>query len=514
MSTSLTKAIHFRKLVTQLTHQERVQFLSKLLDSHIDIIMAGLFQHFSKPSQIDQVTDFNKSLLDIIQSRTEKPKQLCTNHIQLHQFPRAIVGYTASFLGQNDYIQFSLSNRSVYLGCNLPNTLQRLDLYQQTYLHHNIISITYPRINLASFPSIKCLQIDPMKAIEAGNMSFDLPNFNQVTILRLAAPEQRGWVQSFLNLNIVNCENVTELQCREFGSRRSSMELMEGKEFLSLLQAFPNLTHLHMLGIHITEDITAQDIADLCPGIVSLRSYGIMNDLIMHLVKIFARQLKYLNLEQPSQNQFAFDDTQFDQLEEFCFLGPDNKSCNGVVKSALNIKKICVMYWKDWMSDDEIKDDIVNTMRKCRSLNHLCFLCKHRRHSRSILDGIESGLFEIKMLQKPPQRKNLKIYISFEATGKHDPRFHAIDFTMNFGRIIYSLEASNIPDFMLVLNLPGIDDDAVNEISHNVCKLLTNTNVTTVHKKLIVTNKNCKINGYQDLVCGCLIDNDGWFFRR
>eukprot|EP01083_Nonionella_stella_P046673 124959_1 len=498
---SLVKAIHFRKLVTQLTHQERIQFVSKLVDSHLDMILKCLFQHFSKPSQIDQVADFNQSLLNIIQSRTEKPKQLCTNNIQLHQLPRSIIGYTASFLSQSNFITFSLSARSIYLGCNLPNTLQTLRIAQHT---------NYSCINLASFPSLKCLCIDPMKAVQAGNMRFDSPNFNQVTALRLEANDQREWVQPFLNQNIVNCENITTLYCKGFGSREFNMT---GKEFLSLLTAFPNLTNLWMSRTRITGDISAQDIADLCPGIVSFSSYYHTN-LISDLVKIFAPQLKCLALEQPRQNDFDFCDTQFGKLEELFFFGPNNKSCNGVVKSdhkSLNVKKICLMYWQDWMSDDGIKDDIANIMEKCRFLNHICIMIKQIRHFGSILDGIERGLLAIKM-SKTQQRKNLKIYVSAEKKGDHDPAFNAMDFTINFGRIINSLEACDINDFMFVLNIPGTNDKlALGQIFSNMCNLSTKTKVIRVHRKFIITNENCKINGYRDSVCGLCLRNDGWF---
>eukprot|EP01083_Nonionella_stella_P259055 884811_1 len=494
MSTSLTKAIHFRKLVTQLTHQERIQFVSKLVDSHLDMILKCLFQHFSKPSQIDQVADFNQSLLNIIQSRTEKPKQLCTNNIQLHQLPRSIIGYTASFLDQSNFITFSLSARSIYLGCNLPNTLQTLRIVHNT---------NYSCINLASFPSLKCLRIDPMKAVQAGNMRFDSPNFNQVTALRLEANDQREWVQPFLNQNIVNCENITTLYCKGFGSREFNMT---GKEFLSLLTAFPNLTNLCITRTSITDDISAQDIADLCPGIVSFSSYYHTN-LISDLVKIFAPQLKCLALEQPRQNDFDFCDTQFGKLEELVFFYADHKSCNGVVKSALNIKKICLLYWRDWMSDDEIKDDIATLLVKCRFLNHICFIASPS-HFCAILEGIESGLSQI----KTQQRKHLRISISVETTAKHDPAFHAIHFTMNIGRIINALKASDVNDFMFMLNLPGTDDDALDEMFRNLCNLsIMNTKVIRILRKFIITNENCKINGYRDSVCGLFLNNDGRF---
>eukprot|EP01083_Nonionella_stella_P143447 445950_1 len=155
---SLNKAIQFQHLISQLTDQERVYFLSKLIGSHLDLLLTSLFHHLSKPNQINEANEFNASLSDIIQSRKEKPLPICARSIKLDQFPKAIIGYMASFLGQRHYNRFSLCNRAIYLGCNSPNTLQRLYLLKPEH---------YSSINLASFPSIKVFSIDPSKAIES-----------------------------------------------------------------------------------------------------------------------------------------------------------------------------------------------------------------------------------------------------------------------------------------------------------------------------------------------------------
>eukprot|EP01083_Nonionella_stella_P096467 271208_1 len=233
---SLGKAIQFRHLITQLTHQERIGFLSRLVGSHVDMILTCLFQHLSKSNQTDEVNVFNKQLSDIIQSRKDKPAPLCMQNIKLDQFPRAIIGYTASFLDQDDYIHFSISNRSTYLGCNSPNTLQKLNL-------ENINN--YSWINTATFASLKCLGVDPSKA-----MHFASQRFNQVLTLRLSANNKRGWVPFFFNQNIVNCNNVTTLDCDSFGDASTKME---GNEFLSLLRKFPNLRHLRMSHVFVTD---------------------------------------------------------------------------------------------------------------------------------------------------------------------------------------------------------------------------------------------------------------------
>eukprot|EP01083_Nonionella_stella_P101299 286981_1 len=162
-----------------------------------------------------------------------------------------------SFLDQNDYIDFSMSNRSTYLGCNSPNTLQALDLDFKFDIDD------YSSINAVTFASLKYLRIDPSKAIH-----FDSHSFSQVRCLRLYANTKRGWVQPFFNQNIVNCDHVTTLSCDSFGDVSTKMQ---GKEFLSLLTRFPNLMHLRMHKVFIANDITGQDIAAACPKVVGVK---------------------------------------------------------------------------------------------------------------------------------------------------------------------------------------------------------------------------------------------------
>eukprot|EP01083_Nonionella_stella_P084711 234573_1 len=144
--TGLTQAIRFRHLITQLTSGECTQFLSTLAHSHSNVILSALLQYVLRPNQIDEVPHFNELVSNIIRSREGKPKQLAPTDIKLHEFPRPVIGYVGSFLDQHDYIDFSMSNRSIYLGCNSPNVLQELSLRKVK---------DYSDVCFASFPSVK-----------------------------------------------------------------------------------------------------------------------------------------------------------------------------------------------------------------------------------------------------------------------------------------------------------------------------------------------------------------------
>eukprot|EP01083_Nonionella_stella_P154946 499871_1 len=481
---SLNKAIQFQHLFSQLTHKERTQFLSQLIGSHLAIILTSLFRHLSNPNQINEVTEFNELLSDIIQSRKKKPSPICTTNIKLDHFPKAIIGYMASFLPQMSYNRFNLCNRSIYLGCNSPNLLQKLDLSAVN---------DYSSINFTSFASVKILSIDPSKAMQSQHSQrFDsikrlsfAPNFNDVRHLVLHGDNKRGWVQPFLNQNMVNRDTVTTLECSQYGSSALSMICMERSEFCSLLTMFPNVTELAIHRVQIPEDIhsfriPAQDvspIADACTKVVGLLLNEIQGHLISDLLGIFARNLKHLSLGQQDKNDVDFGGTSFDTLEELCMFYPDYGWFECILRSGSSLQKILISFCRDWMNCDEIKNGIANVMTQC----------------------IERGLFKT----KKQQRKEVKIVVYVRHSD-----FKPKDFTFNVGRIINALETCAINDYMFIWKFiphDGLNHDDRNTILMDLRDASMHSNVIisdSKHFKFIITNENCKLNGHEELICG------------
>eukprot|EP01083_Nonionella_stella_P293463 998024_1 len=490
---SLTKAIHFRHLIKQLTTEECTQFLSTIFSSHVDLIMTSLFHHLAKSNQINEVNHFNESLSDIIQSRKDKPKLQCMRNRELHQFPSALIGHTASFLMKSDYVHFSMANRSIYLGCNLPsNQLQELDL-QFAKIEK------YALINLSSFASLKTLCVDPCKVISSQHqMSSDSQTLNKLKELHLRTLTynqhgNHGWVEPFFSQNLVNCDHVTVLECYQFGSRENKMAK---NEFLSLLERFPNLAQLRLSLVHVSNNVTAKDISNVCRKIVGLKLSQFSFRITSDLVKIFSCELKYLRLVCDNiygSPQLDFSDVSFSKLEELKLMFPGNRLFQSILKSALNLKKISVDEWM-MAGNEQIKNNVANLMVKCTSLHCMCFRVTQSDHFYSVLDGIEIGLFKTK--KQPKHQMKICIEITYS-------QFKGNDFVLNVGRIVNALEASSINDFMLIwksCHRVIQNDDKLNDIFKNLCQL--HTSVFLADNRLIITNDNCNISGYASCVCG------------
>eukprot|EP01084_Bolivina_argentea_P023546 43932_1 len=120
MATLLPDTIQFRHLIDQLTKQEYTQFLNKLVvENKANLITSSLFHYFTQTTHTKakqdskDLEDVNSILTNIIQSRKNKQKSQSIVNIKLDELPKAIIGYIASNLEQNDYFRFQKTNRQI-----------------------------------------------------------------------------------------------------------------------------------------------------------------------------------------------------------------------------------------------------------------------------------------------------------------------------------------------------------------------------------------------------------------
>eukprot|EP01083_Nonionella_stella_P125712 380237_1 len=120
--TLLSKALKFRGLCAELTPTETTLFINTVIDTNGAVIFNALFHLILssctyKDIDADRLNDI---VSNIIQSRKEKanPDAVVTKNI--NGLPPALIGHTASYLPQSDYIHLSTCTRSLFIGCNAP----------------------------------------------------------------------------------------------------------------------------------------------------------------------------------------------------------------------------------------------------------------------------------------------------------------------------------------------------------------------------------------------------------
>lgn len=134
---AVTAGITFRHLINQLDESQRKQFIVNLATSNPDLVITALFNHFTRRStkSTDDSMRTNQTLSAIIESQENASDSTtetgsCTN---LDTLPQSLIGHTASYLPEESYKNLSITNRTVYLGCNVPNTLREIDLSDRRF---------------------------------------------------------------------------------------------------------------------------------------------------------------------------------------------------------------------------------------------------------------------------------------------------------------------------------------------------------------------------------------------
>eukprot|EP01083_Nonionella_stella_P000226 704_1 len=486
---SLAKAIEFRQLIAQLTPKEKAQFASE----HIDFIITTLFHQFAQQKHLKQVNElesFNQSLSQFLESRKQKPKAISPINVKLDELPTVVIGSIASFLSQVHYNRFKRSNRSLYCGCSSHNTLQQLSLN----LNSNHASNNIHRGNIASYSNVKRLSLNTSTDIISLQTRIvkrlGRPVFKQIISLEIAV-KQEGFLGKFVNqeMKIMNCDSVRQLAIVRFGE----WLVMTKYKLMLFLEPFRNLEYLMLSNIS-ARDIKGEDIVNACPNLIGLNMDRMH---IKHLVCLLGHKLRYLSFTHFHANQWdGIDNVSFDELEELRTTGQDYQTLNSIIKSAIKLNKISLDFaWKTRRSNHiDIMRIINNVMVKCSSLNYMYLVSPHYDFG-SVLEGIESGLLHTKMTQ----RTKLKIHVRVTANSK----FTTNDFVQNVGTIVSALELSKIDHFMFIwcLHLRKNRHRICNEIYKKLSKISAHTNVVQYRQQFVITNKDCKIDGFYDRVC-------------
>ena len=106
------------------------------------------------------LTKMTKITSDIIRDRDSKSNSSTKPNLQ--HMPSALIGGIASYLLQGEYIAFAMTNRKVYVDCNMPNTLEELDLEGMG---------DYRTVPLSQFSHLQCLCFDLKRISEFKEMN-------------------------------------------------------------------------------------------------------------------------------------------------------------------------------------------------------------------------------------------------------------------------------------------------------------------------------------------------------
>eukprot|EP01083_Nonionella_stella_P145900 458185_1 len=502
----VSKALKFRALCAQLTPTETKSFINSVIDVNGTVLFSALFHLILSSCTYKDfdADDLNRMVSNIILSRKKTPKQNATVACPktINDLPPALVGHTASFLPQSDYIKLSTCARSLFIGCNTPNQMQELNLLKRKWKQH-------PPIDLAQFPSIKHLAIRLHhvskllpKTRDSTADEFICKDLNAITIdgnrrLDCSARE----LEIFLQQNAINLSEVTSLTLQKFGQSGSQGVDFNFNTFLLVTSAFDNVKYLNLDYVNCR-----LDPKQIKRRFSSLRGLSIIGGLLSNriaLIQEFAKQLKYLCMRQYQyHSDYNCSTVQFDQLEQLKIVSPSFQTVHEILNTAVELRYFGMHITynkKTFMALKDIKQCMVELMTCSRSLEYVYVNCGSVKKEwfAAICEGIEFGLFKTKHWS----RDRLRVKIMF-GHGANEPVLKEDEVVFIIARMITVIQRSTINDYMFIVSIQlkggNIYEALLPQLMENIPDdvVVKRMNLTEQTDCICVTNKQCKINGY------------------
>ena len=355
MTSSLSKVIKTSLLLDTLNdtefHQVLANFVkqcgrSALLAAFFDQFMTKTkrINHTANSQHIDKMFNITNS---IARKRDKNSNPNESNKSNISTVPTAIIGEVASYLPQTDYASFSVTNRSIYLGCNDPKTLKHVDLlkFQQNEDMYGNWTIDkrdtlYDSIDLSQYPQLTSLEVDlSMFCIRNNSLSSSaqktvLPHLYKLTLD--GDMSSNGWVylNAFSSQTVFDLNKITHLKCYRFGHERynynnnnnpsfpsfeSDSNYFSKDSFLKLLSHFPNVEHLNIDRVVLEIDgPTEINLPSILPKLEAIRCISTNLHLQNHMLTSYGASLKCVTF----QDSLDVKIKSMPNLEEFLIYSP------------------------------------------------------------------------------------------------------------------------------------------------------------------------------------------------
>ena len=360
---TLVQAVEFRELIKQLTAKETQSFINELASCHPELIVSSLSSYFvyqsTNKGDHRENAQCNKIVSTIIQSRDSDNNAV--DDERFDTLPRRIIGLCASYLDQSSYVALSATNRSTYLGCNTPCTLQEVNLRYRS-------KSTDSCPDLSTFPF--ATKMTPWATTDDTSESILASQI--IRMPRLHSLDFGG--MAWESIRIIAADNATNerITSASFCYTHNDSEPDKIRHFIHLLALFKNIQFLkvRMMG-QPDQDMEWYSVTQ--PFIQSLSNLKGLdfddNDttgIECRLLECIGHQLQYLVLHDRTGvfsavgRVLQVDFTNLRQLRQR--RGCHDYSIRLILNTAVNLEKVSVPIECDSMED---------ILAKCKKLKYL-----------------------------------------------------------------------------------------------------------------------------------------------
>eukprot|EP01083_Nonionella_stella_P082652 228168_1 len=332
---SLAEVIRFRVFTNKLNDTEFNDFMVAFVQKcGRNVITTSLFAMFLSNEHDSTKQTLNESVSIIKQIiETRKSKPIIPHQTAMQSLPSALIGNLASYLDCTDHIAFSKVNRMIYIGCNSPNTLQRLRLLKRD---------DYSTINVAKYSQLKSLSVK-LKAFD----SFVLPSngatvFNRLQRLLLDGDKQSD--VSISHLNTLNVNNIKHLVCQNLGDESNDEISVSCNAFTDLLSKFQNIERLSLSGVSFDPHVDNKLNPQMLPHLKTfLWASNGSPAFLVQMLQIFGSKLESLSLWDnvvfPLPSHISFSN-----LQHLNIAFRITSTLNHILKTATKLREIVLTF--------------------------------------------------------------------------------------------------------------------------------------------------------------------------
>ena len=483
---SKVKIFKTQQLIQELDDSEFNQFLAHLVSKCGRSVLLNPFfsQYFASHLQ-PQYHEYHFEIAStlattIIKSRSyNKQHNLPFYHQKLDTLPIPMINNISSYLCQHGYSSLSRCNKSIYIGCNDPISITKLDLTQVADYHaiplHQWRNLTELKICTGQLTRLCSYTTDSILArLSTLTLNVQDPDDISVYLLQQKIPTK--------------FTNIHYLCIHSFGSRIIAGDIAV---FLRLLKAVPNVMRLELKNVYTSVPIGHHiNLVGLMPRLASFAFYDGSVDLRNCIIKHYGSQLSALHINaEPVLPTYILP-----ELNELCVWRPCptiiNRLCN-------NSKSLTIVKLLDLSKfvPDQLQSIITQFLVKFTSLQYLSLLQDDFFYWKDIFDSIELALFNI-----IHPRPNLKIVIEFGQSDICMPKSDQL--FLYISRVINKLRAKTLNNYLLSITMYGIPD---NVFQHHMHRLLDSIRSSCGYKFL------CDDRWFSMTIYNANSNNNGWY---
>ena len=405
---TLVASIKFRILVKQLDDDEFDAFLSRLWrrngkDAVLQLLRPNAENNSIPQNELRQITS------TIITERDPPRRHPRPTAASILETPSQLIGVIASFLDLADYISFSSTNRKMFVDCNSPNRLTRLDLVQFPVIDPSFCLKDYPklrflRVNLHQMPSLN-ISRDPITLhcpdLECLWLHGDDGEFEG---------EAGAYsIDDFITDNTGRCRAIPTLMLERFLNENA----LNSQQLIRLLTEFPALTYLKLGGMVCDNHGDVDQFKSLCPRINNLSMMYVFGPTYAALLAALSPKLQTLSLDTCFRSSLQLpSNCDWSKLKALCLSAPTQNTMDAILDRAQNLNE---------MSFDPIRRvldrqviEIENAMERL-IVDHSTvetFCIWTQGHLERICNSIHRGLSQIQKFEK----EYLKMILVIDST--------------------------------------------------------------------------------------------------